>query len=224
MGIPVKAPLTPQPLSIRAADASGNVSTRTVEVQILDGEFLFGGRVNLSPGLSQMMDERDQYLEARGLREKAYAHEDDEALWDGPFLRPTEGDITSPYGHYRVYSNGEEDHHDAIDISDVLGTPIYAAARGEVRIARNLHTYGNCVVLVHGQGVTTTYNHMQDLAVEEGGIVEAGTLLGHMGSTGLSTGSHLHWGLVVYSNGTVAVDASQWETDDFSQLDALVFQ
>ena len=81
-----------------------------------------------------------------------------------------------------------------------------------VTLAEELHIYGKVVILSHGQQVSSSYNHLHTIEVEVGDHVERGQVIGRMGSTGQSTGSHLHWGMV--ANG-IAVDPAEWMTSDF---------
>ena len=121
--------------------------------------------------------------------------------------------MTSPFGKYREYNTGVRRHHYGTDIANVIGTPIYASNRGTVTLADMLHLYGNAVILNHGQGVSSSYNHLSKIQVKVGERVEKGQRIGLMGATGQATGSHLHWGMVV--NG-VAVAPEEWTERDFS--------
>jgi murein DD-endopeptidase MepM/ murein hydrolase activator NlpD len=100
---------------------------------------------------------------------------------------PTNGSVTSGFG-YRWGSL-----HAGIDIANGTGTPIRAAKAGTVILAGWNGGYGNCVVIDHGGGFSTLYGHMTRLRTSEGQRVSQGDLLGDMGSTGNSTGSHLHF-------------------------------
>jgi lysostaphin len=74
--------------------------------------------------------------------------------------------------------------------------------------------YGNVVIVHHGEGVTTSYNHLSEISVSVGDVVEKGDRLGAVGSTGQSTGPHLHWGLVVAG---IPVNPDEWLTDGFME-------
>ncbi|MCL2319446.1 MAG: M23 family metallopeptidase [Treponema sp.] len=116
----------------------------------------------------------------------------------GPFTLPvTSTRRTSMYGDRRVYeyTGGTKDTtiHAGIDFGVPKGTEVRACARGKVVLARPRIVTGNSVVLEHLPGVYSLYYHMDKIAVSEGSVVEAGTLLGLSGSTGLATGPHLHW-------------------------------
>jgi len=100
---------------------------------------------------------------------------------------PTNGSVTSGFG-YRWGSL-----HAGIDIANGTGTPIRAAKAGTIILAGWNGGYGNCIVIDHGNGLSTLYGHMTRLRASEGQRVGQGDLIGDMGSTGNSTGSHLHF-------------------------------
>lgn len=120
--------------------------------------------------------------------------------WTGRFIRPVDGEITSRFGmryhpilhRYRM--------HTGVDFGAPTGAPIRAAADGEVVMASYMRGYGNTVVIDHGGGVTTLYAHCSALLVNEGQTVQQGQVIARVGSTGLSTGPHLHF--EVRHNGT----------------------
>jgi murein DD-endopeptidase MepM/ murein hydrolase activator NlpD len=100
---------------------------------------------------------------------------------------PTNGSVTSGFG-YRWGSL-----HAGIDIANGVGTPIRAAKAGTIILAGWNGGYGNAIVIDHGGGLSTLYGHMTRLRASEGQRVDQGDLIGDMGSTGNSTGSHLHF-------------------------------
>jgi murein DD-endopeptidase MepM/ murein hydrolase activator NlpD len=83
--------------------------------------------------------------------------------------------------------------HYGIDISNVPWTPIYASADGVVQIAQKSSSFGNYVVLNHGNGIVTKYGHMQRYIVQPGQFVNRYQIIGYMGNTGRSVGPHLHY-------------------------------
>ena len=120
----------------------------------------------------------------------------------GEFLWPIPGytTITSPFGnrfhpilHY--YRN-----HNGIDIGATTGAPIVASNPGTVITASYVGSYGNVVMIDHGGGVVTNYAHGSEILVEVGQVVERGEIIMKAGSTGLSTGPHLHFEIKI--NGT----------------------
>src|SRR5207245_1044862 len=90
--------------------------------------------------------------------------------------------------------------HTGVDIGAGYGSPIYAAASGEVIFAGYMRGYGNTVIIDHGGGVSTLYGHCSALLVHEGQGVSKGENIARVGSTGMATGPHLHW--EVRRNGT----------------------
>ena len=108
-------------------------------------------------------------------------------------LWPTDGMVTSGFG-YRTHPIFKSKRlHAGIDIPAETGQPIYASADGTVVLAGSYGGYGNAVVVDHGEGMSTVYAHQSSLAVSTGTQVLAGDTLGYVGSTGYSTGPHLHF-------------------------------
>lgn len=131
-------------------------------------------------------------------------------MWQAPFRLPIDNylAISSNFGARRSYNGGPfRSYHEGVDFSAYGGTPVTAAAAGTVALAEMLYVRGGAVILDHGLGVYTGYYHMSSVAVTPGEVVQPGQLLGEVGTTGLSTGNHLHWDLLV--NGTW-VDAAAW--------------
>ena len=113
---------------------------------------------------------------------------------------PASGRITSGYGNRKSPTAGASSNHKGIDISASTGSSIVAAAGGTVSIATYSYSAGNYVVLNHGNGLSTVYMHCSQLLVSAGDTVKAGQTIAKVGSTGYSTGSHLHF--AVRKNGS----------------------
>ena len=110
---------------------------------------------------------------------------------------PDSHQINSPFG-YRIHPiYGTSKFHSGVDINAGYGTSILAADSGTVILAGWNGGYGNCVVISHGNGVSTLYGHMSSIAVSSGQSVSQGQVIGYVGSTGNSTGPHLHWEVAV---------------------------
>ncbi|MDR1836301.1 MAG: M23 family metallopeptidase [Treponema sp.] len=125
----------------------------------------------------------------------------------GTFIPPvTSTRRTSFFGDHRVYrySNGTSDTsiHAGVDFGVPTGTQVVACGSGRVALARMRIVTGNSVVIEHAPGVYSLYYHLDKIEVQEGAIVEAGTLLGLSGATGLATGPHLHWEVRVSTENT----------------------
>ena len=121
-------------------------------------------------------------------------------------VRPVPGRVTSPYG-WRIHPiTHQRSFHDGVDLSASCGTPIHAAAAGRVTSEGWYGAYGQRIVLdngwISGHYIVTSYNHMSSYAVGYGATVAQGQVIGYAGTTGLSTGCHLHFSLWVDGNST----------------------
>lgn len=141
-----------------------------------------------------------------------------EKYWNGAFQRPNQGEITTVYGVRRYY-NGEfaEDYfHRGVDYAGPTGDPVVAPAAGRIalvgRVEDGFELHGNTVGIDHGQGVVSIMIHLSRIDVKEGDFVQAGQQIGAVGSTGASTGPHLHWGLYVQGQ---CVDPVPWRYTGF---------
>lgn len=118
-----------------------------------------------------------------------------------PSIWPTHGWLSSSMGNRADPLTGEKDFHPGLDISADKGDPVYATADGKVASAAMAGNYGNLVILDHGYGIETRYGHLSAFKVREGQLVKRGDLLGLVGMTGRTTGSHLHY--EVRANGRI---------------------
>ena len=115
-------------------------------------------------------------------------------------VHPVNAPVTSPFG-WRVHPiTGESRLHEGMDLGAASGTPIKACRSGRVTFAGWQGGYGNVVIIDHGGGMSTVYGHQSSVAVAAGQQVSAGQVIGYVGSTGMSTGPHLHF--EVRLNGT----------------------
>jgi murein DD-endopeptidase MepM/ murein hydrolase activator NlpD len=112
---------------------------------------------------------------------------------DGTLRRPVGGPITSPFGTRVHPVTGARSLHDGTDFGVPCGTPVHAAGAGTVVSRGSDEAYGNRVVVRHPHGLETSYNHLSSHAVAVGERVTTSTVVGRVGSTGLSTGCHLHF-------------------------------
>jgi murein DD-endopeptidase MepM/ murein hydrolase activator NlpD len=156
------------------------------------GKLLYAGLIRDGKSKLSMLewqkDGRSQWFEASGVGEQR-----------GGMSRPTNGRVTSTYGMRRHPILGYRRMHSGIDFGGGYGAPIYAVTDGTVAIAGRHGGFGNYVKLNHGDGLGTGYAHMSRVAVRPGQRVARGQVIGYIGSTGLSTGPHLHYEL--YRNG-----------------------
>ncbi len=124
-------------------------------------------------------------------------------LWSELLSYPCNGRKSSPFGVKRSYNGAPvSSYHKGLDIAVPQGTPVKSPARGKVVLtgyeSNRFHVHGNTVIIDHGQGLTSIYMHLHSISVEEGNMVSKGDTIGTVGSTGISTGPHLHWGTYLY--------------------------
>jgi murein DD-endopeptidase MepM/ murein hydrolase activator NlpD len=119
----------------------------------------------------------------------------------------------------RRYYNGEfanDYYHRGVDYAAGTGSPVFAPAAGYVRlvgtVAQGFQLHGNTVGIDHGQGVVSIFIHLSRINVKEGDFVQPGQVIGAVGSTGVATGPHLHWGLYVNNE---AIDPVPWRYTGF---------
>ena len=111
-----------------------------------------------------------------------------------PSIWPVGGELTDDFGVRRnPFGGGSAELHDGLDIATAWGTPVVATGNGTVSFAGVKNGYGQIVVLDHGDGLSTAYAHLSRIEVEQGQAVKRGDALGRVGSTGRSTGPHLHY-------------------------------
>ena len=136
-----------------------------------------------------------------------------ERAWNSSLSLPAAAAINALFGTLRSYNGSPFDrYHHGVDFAGAPGTSVLAAANGEVVLVDRLHIRGNTVLIDHGWGVFTLYAHLNETFVSLGEQVSIGQLIGTIGSTGRSTGPHLHW--EVWLNG-VNVDPMQWVQEVF---------
>lgn len=133
---------------------------------------------------------------------------------DTPSLWPVQGRVGSSFGQREDPINGEGAFHSGIDIEAPMGTPVHAAADGEVTGANMGSGYGRQVVLNHGHNLETVYGHLSAVAVVPGQHVTRGEIIGYVGMTGRATGPHLHYEVRV---GNVPVNPHKYLRSTFTE-------
>ena len=112
------------------------------------------------------------------------------------FIWPVQGRISGRFGNQRIYNGTPKSYHSGMDIAAGTGTPIHAPAGGTITLAqKDFYLTGGTVMIDHGHGIGSNFLHMSRLDVKVGDVVKQGDVIGAVGSTGRSTGPHLHWGM-----------------------------
>jgi murein DD-endopeptidase MepM/ murein hydrolase activator NlpD len=115
------------------------------------------------------------------------------------FIYPIRGRLSSPYGWRQDPISGVRRFHSAIDLAAPIGLPVKAAMDGRIQSVGFNATYGKYIIMTHGNNYQTMYAHLSVVSVQQGAAVSQGNKIGEVGSTGYSTGPHLHF--AIYKNG-----------------------
>lgn len=204
------------PIAMTITDHRGTVHEELLEVTVETRRFPSSSQyLQLSDEVNDLRTEQKRAEDAAKTA-AAKANPVREPLWTGPFVQPVQGRVTTEFGHTRYINGAFVGRHSGVDWGGVgVGTPVAAAARGRVVLADALYTNGNSVMLDHGLGIFTSYNHLSEINVALGDIVEQGQIVGLTGSTGVSTGPHLHYTMWV---GDVATNPWPWFQADPAAL------
>jgi lysostaphin len=210
----VLIPTTPlETAGARKLKISGDGQEKNIAVQVRNRKFPIQ-RINLPPGKAGVKATELELNRVAAFK----ALQTPQKYWNGPFRPPNAARISTIYGVRRYYNGkfANDYYHRGIDYAGAAGSPVVAPAAGRValvgKVSQGFRVHGNLVGIDHGQGVTSIFMHLSRINVKEGDLVQAGQLIGAVGSTGASTGPHLHWGL--YVNGQ-SVDPVPWKTKVF---------
>jgi len=148
-------------------------------------------KVTLSPDDLQRVAREENLLKALWL-------EQTDKMWDGSFLLPLQNEVSTPFGVKRIINEEKMSIHKGIDIRGRAGEEVRASNSGTVVLAEELYFGGNTLVISHGMGIFTVYMHLDSIGTNTGKDVSKGDIIGFVGSTGRSTGPHLHFGVKVH--------------------------
>ena len=175
-------------------------------LKVAEGGFAYES-LELPPSSIDLLSDQAAINNERATLANIYAGFTPERRWSGAWILPAPGIFTNTFGLMRSINGGPYYPHSGTDIANAKGTPVAAAASGVVALARPMYLYGNVVVINHGAGVFSSYNHLDGISVAEGQAVTIGSLIGSMGETGFVSGSHLHWEAII---GGVRTDPVLW--------------
>jgi len=184
-------PINMEPGSYTIGNKNLTIKDKTFEKQYLQ---VSEENQNIARNTEQIMKDQEKIDKARSQSADTFLFPS-----DSEFIKPIEGPITTPFGYTR-YVNGEySGSHRAIDWAAPTGTPVKATNDGVVALADNLHLTGYSIYIDHGMDMFSQYIHMSELNIEAGDKVEKGEIIGKVGSTGFSTGPHLHFTFWVHN-------------------------
>jgi len=199
LGIDVQTKPGPYVLTVKVLKKGALVETLRKELLVVDRKFP-STKLTLDPNYVTP----PASLQARIKREAelialAMSIVTPEWLGDGPFAPPHDAPSWSNFGQRRLNNNVLQSLHTGLDLRVPFGEPIKAANAGRVAMASDLYLGGKTVIVDHGLGVFSSYGHMSELLVKRGEAVKKGQAIGRCGTTGRSTGPHLHWSVKIFS-------------------------
>lgn len=194
LGIDMGARVGETVLRLEAVATDGAVAPVSYSLRVAPGRFpvqrlrVDPGYVDLGPALVERV-KADQAAVAQ-----VWAAAEGPRRWRGPFLKPVDAEPWDNFGVRRVFNGQPRAPHNGVDFGAPEGAPVVAPADARVAMSTDLYFSGGTIILDHGAGLHTTYFHLSRLDVAAGDVVRTGQVIGGVGSTGRSTGPHLHWG------------------------------
>jgi len=186
-------------ISENSSTASDNSSE--ADISSISASVSYNGENITSEGTSEISPETEPTLAIPAWSsEENYINDD---IYTGPVIvsakgsYPVYGTVTSPFGYREHPIWGKEEFHKGIDIAAPAGSDIFSAYPGEVIEKGFSQIYGNYIKIEHSTGVQTVYCHCSKIIADEGTVVREGERIALVGSTGVSTGPHLHFGLII---------------------------
>lgn len=200
---PMDAALGEHRLSVLVFYADGESAYFAESVRVSGGGFA-SVDIEIPTTLSELLDRETFLDEYNRLEQVISAHtiqfEGETWQQDGLSLPLDVPCLTAVYGTFRRFNGWAWQRHTGIDYGAPVGTPIMAAAAGEVVMLEHLPIRGQYLLLDHGGGLFTGYAHLSEALVNLGDTVQKGDIIGAVGNTGRSTGAHLHWEAALSGN------------------------
>lgn len=202
------------PVNLTLRDALGNPKAVQFNVRVNAGTFPTED-ITLTAQMSALLDPAIMNAENALVAQTVSQYTPGQA-WKGAFRSPLDVKnprVSSQFGERRSYNGGKPGlcGHEGQDYGVAGGTPVYATAPGTVILAQELKVRGKVVFIDHGRGVFTAFYHLKQIDAQAGQRVNAGDLIAQVGTTGFSTGDHLHWSMWV--NG-IYVNPLQWVEEE----------
>lgn len=190
-GVGLESPLGSHTITLKGSDASGRPVTFSARFEIEARK----ANIRVPEEFTNPDDdERARIAREAILKRDAFRTLSPVALWNGSFMRPVDASIrlTAVFAGTRRFNRGPVKTHRGADFGSPQGTSIKAINSGRVILAENMFYDGNMVTIDHGQGLLSLYLHLSKINVREGDLVSPGQVIGLSGSTGRSSGPHLH--------------------------------
>jgi murein DD-endopeptidase MepM/ murein hydrolase activator NlpD len=165
------------------------------------------GKVTLTKKKNALSRNQKQLSKESRIISKGFKKLSPKAYFKNPFIYPSKGKLTSGFGVQRYYNGSYSRSHAGVDIANKINTPVNAPNHGIVILSKKLKVHGHTIMIDHGMGIVTIYNHLNKRLVRKNKRVRTDDRIGTIGKTGVATGPHLHWGMSVQN---VRVDPLFW--------------
>jgi murein DD-endopeptidase MepM/ murein hydrolase activator NlpD len=152
-------------------------------------------KLTLPKDMVELSPENEARVEREQIKVAAIWPNDTERVWTGDFINPREGKIVTKFGVRRVINKIPKNPHSGIDVEAKEGEEVYAPNNGIAVLVDEQFFSGKSLILDHGQGIYTMFFHLSKILITPGQQVNKGDVIALVGSTGRSTGAHLHWGV-----------------------------
>jgi murein DD-endopeptidase MepM/ murein hydrolase activator NlpD len=152
-------------------------------------------KLTLPKEMVELSPENEARVEREQLKMAAIWPNETGRVWDGDFINPREGEIVTTFGVRRVINKIPKSPHSGVDVEAEEGEEVHAPNNGVAVLIDEQFYSGKSLILDHGQGIYTMFFHLSKILVTPGQQVKRGDVIALVGSTGRSTGAHLHWGV-----------------------------
>jgi murein DD-endopeptidase MepM/ murein hydrolase activator NlpD len=152
-------------------------------------------KLTLPKEMVELSPENEARVEREQLKMAAIWPNETGRVWDGDFINPREGEIVTKFGVRRVINKIPKSPHSGVDVEAEEGEEVHAPNNGVAVLIDEQFYSGKSLILDHGQGIYTMFFHLSKILVTPGQQVKRGDVIALVGSTGRSTGAHLHWGV-----------------------------
>ncbi len=206
LGIPAGTKPGSYKIVARATDIYQQSLSIYTMIKVKDARYKIQ-QINLSKKKTKLLDHKSLRREGAILASH-FIKKDKKVYFASPFQKPAKGRISSLYGLRRKYNgNDVSTYHKGLDIANKTGTAVHASNGGKVVLSINWKSNGKTVLINHGHGIVSIYIHLDKLLVKTGAWVKKDQIIGRLGSTGITSGPNLHFGMSVNN---IRVDPAQW--------------
>jgi len=200
LGIDLAAKPGIYPWTIRTENESGHWEEARMGVMVEAGNFSVRRLRVAQEYVTPPASVQERIRREADLLAAIYAMPSPVWMGDGAFILPHGGRSADNFGERRIFNDVPRSPHTGLDIAAPMGDPVRASNAGRVVMASDLYFSGKTVIIDHGLGVFSLYCHFSKLLVKRTQMVAKGEAVGLIGSTGRSTGPHLHWGFRIYDS------------------------